>query len=53
MRTWLFGGVIVSVVALIVGVWRRAERLAAEQFVTLTEKRQAELLDVERRQHEE
>lgn len=53
MAGWLFGGVVVTVVVLIVGVWRRATRLAAEQFVTLTEKRQAELLDVERRQHEE
>jgi hypothetical protein len=50
--------VVVVVVAAIVmyGVpaWLfRRLRIHTEQFVRLTEKRHAELLDVERRQHEE
>lgn len=53
MRIVIFGGVLVYVVVALVVVWRRADRRATEQFVKLTERRHAELLDVQRRQQED
>lgn len=48
--------IVVVAAVLVGGCWRLQWRLTAhrrEQFVRLTEKRHSELLDVERRQHEE
>jgi hypothetical protein len=54
MRIVLVLVVVAVVVAVPLWVVRRLRiHVLTEQFVRLTEKRQAELLDVERRQHEE
>jgi cytochrome c-type biogenesis protein CcmH/NrfF len=48
----MWGLLLAAVLVIGVIAWRARRRSSHWQYVKLTEKRQAELLDVQRRQHE-